>query len=79
MSELLLLLFLTVLSGPMMQWEALPNRTIEIKLPDNRRIYHTIIEIGYCGNMQYVGPNENILRAGNQCYKVSTEPFEIRR
>lgn len=77
--NILAVLLLTTIAGPILEWEPLPNRTIEITLPGDRRIYRPIIEIGLCANMRYTAADELILRAGRECYRVSTQPFEIKK
>lgn len=72
-------LILTTVAGPILEWKSLPNRTIEIMLPGDKRIYRPIIEIGLCANMKYTAADELILRAGKECYRVSTQFFEIKK
>lgn len=73
------LLILTIISGPIIYWNPLPNRTVEVMLPNDKLMYYAIIEISSCKYMRYAGPGERILHAGVECYRVSTEPFEIKR
>lgn len=76
---ILSMLLFIVISGPITEWESLPNRTVEITLPYNKRAYHPIIEIGLCRYMKYSASDEIILKAGKQCYRISTHSFEINK